>query len=439
MNTQHHRGDDSDVGQHSHDQTSGSDPEELPLAGGWRRSAATRHKLSGEPNCDFDIRYANNLTKTEFQETYQGKEPLLLKFSGGAEEWTDTETWTRAGLVGKYGDHMAVYGYSDTINSHGGEAEEMIAIKDYVHVHMDKVNASSLGTTYLADDKLLKYGELQDKIYPPEYLQYFRRPAGLLFLGRSGLGLGWHAHGDAWNGVVFGEKHWYVYNRSAFPPGMHFYESADWVEYVHKLLPPNKRPLECTQEAGDIVYIPQDFHHSVVNVGETIAVAFRDNHLTPVPCEIQFMEAIRKLESEEDIRRGTDALRVNNLHYYGNPFPDFAVGMLYLRDGNYQAALENFRAALAVDRFNIRVHLGISDALCMQGRIAEAETCLVEAMDIHRSSVHLYEQFGKLKQFQGDLVTARKAYEAALRLRPDNKDLQRKVLALQKDLFENLE
>eukprot|EP00058_Branchiostoma_floridae_P001238 XP_002586726.1 hypothetical protein BRAFLDRAFT_121708 [Branchiostoma floridae] len=348
MNTQHHRGDDSDVGQHSHDQTSGSDPEELPLAGGWRRSAATRHKLSGEPNCDFDIRYANNLTKTEFQETYQGKEPLLLKFSGGAEEWTDTETWTRAGLVGKYGDHMAVYGYSDTINSHGGEAEEMIAIKDYVHVHMDKVNASSLGTTYLADDKLLKYGELQDKIYPPEYLH-------------------------------------------------------------------------------------------VVNVGETIAVAFRDNHLTPVPCEIQFMEAIRKLESEEDIRRGTDALRVNNLHYYGNPFPDFAVGMLYLRDGNYQAALENFRAALAVDRFNIRVHLGISDALCMQGRIAEAETCLVEAMDIHRSSVHLYEQFGKLKQFQGDLVTARKAYEAALRLRPDNKDLQRKVLALQKDLFENLE
>ncbi|XP_066271177.1 uncharacterized protein [Branchiostoma lanceolatum] len=436
---QDNHGDDGDVDQHNHVQISRSVLAAVPLAGGWRRSVETHHKLSEESNCDFDVRYANNLTKAEFEEKYQNREPLLLKFSGGAEDWTDTETWTRAGLVGKYGDHMAQYGYEDTINSNGGMGEEMIALKDYVHAHMDMVNASSVDMAYVVDSKLPSYAELQDKIYPPEYLQYFQKPAGLLFLGRSGLGLGWHEHGDAWNGVVFGEKHWYVYNRSVVPPGLHWYQPADWAKYVYKLLPYHKRPLECVQEAGDIVYIPQGFYHSAINMGETIAVSFREDQITPLPGRTQFMEAVEELASEEAIRQGAHALRVNNVHSHGNAIPDYAVGMFHMREGNFEAAAENFRAAIAVDPFQHLGYLGAADALSQLGRIAEAQKYIFEALERHRSSAQLYAEFGNFKQRQGDLVTALRAFDAGLKLRPDRKDLYWKALALQMDLIENLE
>ncbi|XP_019624169.1 PREDICTED: uncharacterized protein LOC109469860 [Branchiostoma belcheri] len=434
VTAQQNHGDDGDVSQHNHDQT--SDVVELPVTGGWRSSDATQLKAMEKSKCHFDVRYAANLTKAEFAETYQNKEPLLLKFSGGAQDWTDTTTWTRSGLMGKYGDHMAEYGYEESINYNGGRGMETIALKDYVQVHIDVTNASGSDTPYMVDSGLLKYRELQDKIYVPEYLQYFQRPAGLLIIGRSGLGLGWHEHGDGWNGVVFGEKHWYVYNRSVVPPGLHRYEPADWEKYVYKKLPSHRRPLECTQEAGDIVYIPQGFYHSVVNVGETIAVSFRENQVTPLPGQVQFVEAITKFESEEAIRKGADALRVNNVHYHGNPLPDYAVGMFHMRSGDYEAALKNFQAALAVDHFNLLGYLGVTDALSKLGRTTDVEMYFAEAMNTHKSSVQLYEEYGKFRQALGDLGTAIHAYETVLERRPGREDLYRKVLALQKDLVE---
>jgi hypothetical protein len=101
----------------------------------------------------------------------------------------------------------------------------------------------------------------------------------LLALGGSGSGIPFHEHRDAFNEVLVGAKRW-----SLYPPGA-FKRIADafgfdprrphleWLRTVLPTLPPAARPLECVQRAGEVLFIPRNWFHATLNMGETVAVA----------------------------------------------------------------------------------------------------------------------------------------------------------------------
>jgi hypothetical protein len=111
----------------------------------------------------------------------------------------------------------------------------------------------------------------------------------------SGSGAPIHFHGDAWNAIAYGRKRWFL-----FRPDIAMYTTmpiADWLvreypatptpatlhphphlhahththhpQYRHRHL----RPQEVVQEAGDVLFVPRDWAHGVVNLGNTIGVA----------------------------------------------------------------------------------------------------------------------------------------------------------------------
>ena len=41
----------------------------------------------------------------------------------------------------------------------------------------------------------------------------------IFFLGASASGVSFHKHVDAWNGVIFGYKRWFLYPKEKTPPG----------------------------------------------------------------------------------------------------------------------------------------------------------------------------------------------------------------------------
>lgn len=43
--------------------------------------------------------------------------------------------------------------------------------------------------------------------------------SSIFFLGGSASGVGFHKHADAWNGVIFGRKRWFLYPPQKTPPG----------------------------------------------------------------------------------------------------------------------------------------------------------------------------------------------------------------------------
>ncbi|KAL7747316.1 hypothetical protein RI367_007370 [Sorochytrium milnesiophthora] len=110
------------------------------------------------------------------------------------------------------------------------------------------------------------------------------------FLGTSNSGAPFHIHSDAINLSVRGAKRWFI-----LPPLQALYSRKHIRRWVDEDLPllekqsasqptvqqpagpfsldQNVAPLQCTQLPGDIVYIPFDWSHAVLNDGLTLGVA----------------------------------------------------------------------------------------------------------------------------------------------------------------------
>jgi Cupin-like domain/Ankyrin repeat len=86
------------------------------------------------------------------------------------------------------------------------------------------------------------------------------------YLGRPGSGAPLHIHADAANALVSGMKKWYIYT-----PATTLYSrkpAKQWLEEDYAELAADAKPLECTQQPGDIVYVPLDWGHAVINLKE---------------------------------------------------------------------------------------------------------------------------------------------------------------------------
>jgi len=111
-------------------------------------------------------------------------------------------------------------------------------------------------------------------------------------LGPENTGAPFHFHCPAANFLVYGTKKWWIY-----PPSKSFYSKVHptiWLQQARKLInqdkgqsqqPSTKRskynfreglndlPFECTQNEGDIFFIPSFWGHSIINLSECIGVA----------------------------------------------------------------------------------------------------------------------------------------------------------------------
>ena len=93
----------------------------------------------------------------------------------------------------------------------------------------------------------------------PAYSQFYQ--------GEIGTGAPMHLHMDAWNIQVYGKKRWFL-----APPFQGYYSARPIQQWIAEDLP-NSTVMECTQQAGDIIYVPKYWSHAVVNVQESIGVA----------------------------------------------------------------------------------------------------------------------------------------------------------------------
>jgi len=171
----------------------------------------------------------------------------------------------------------------------------------------------------------------------------------MLSLGGSRTGLPFHIHGETWLALIHGRKRWFVYPPGASPPAhvdqaFHPLKTVhDWFVHVYPTLRglpqplaslagapessdpprasaaatgalpdvvsphggkgpselpahqppghPGYRPLECTQTAGDILYLPAAWSHLTVNVGEAIGIGGQ----TALPADKRLAGAIEVL------------------------------------------------------------------------------------------------------------------------------------------------
>jgi hypothetical protein len=112
-------------------------------------------------------------------------------------------------------------------------------------------------------------------------------PKPQFYLGGPGSGAPWHLHKDAANALLYGRKRWFL-----LPPRAALYSAlpfADWLSAAAEAaldagtgsgngtaaaarpLPPGM--LQCTQRAGDVLYVPPGWGHAVLNMNTSVGVA----------------------------------------------------------------------------------------------------------------------------------------------------------------------
>ena len=97
-------------------------------------------------------------------------------------------------------------------------------------------------------------------------------------------------------------------------------------------------------------------------------------------------------------------------------------GFAAIEAGDAQRAADAFRAALAADPKNARLHLGAGVAAYLGRRDADARAALERALTIDSSLAPARELLGQVLRRQGDLAGAIRVYDALIAHRPDRAD-----------------
>lgn len=171
-------------------------------------------------------------------------------------------------------------------------------------------------------------------------------------------GLRFHAHTRSASELLQGRKHWVI-----FPPGQvpsagfnPFENLADWRDRVYPTLSASDAaPIEVIQEAGQVVYIPEGWHHATQTLSETsLSVRYQPR----------------------DVESGS--------YYY------------YLVKGDQKSHLKEFATAVKLYRLGLAVqkdavlYTRLGGALEQLGLLAEAEEAYKEGLYRNPRDPHIY-------------------------------------------------
>ena len=261
--------------------------------------------------CDFDIIEVDNdalalnltLSMKEFQDKYENKAPVLLR--GAALRMRAMSAWTRERLVSVFSDvdfpghgrglELVLTGPKEWGNIE--ESAEFLNYQAFTPYFFRPLNerggieingTCSCSETQTSNSEFCPLDDVKMPIWFKSWGVGHTSLVGagtFLSIGPDESGAFFHSHEEAICILVKGRKRWFIDanipadDRSAetalttngLGGAVRDYSSDSrraWLSDILPTLPPEKRPLECWQEAGDIMYIPAWTDHAVWNDGD---------------------------------------------------------------------------------------------------------------------------------------------------------------------------
>jgi hypothetical protein len=98
-----------------------------------------------------------------------------------------------------------------------------------------------------------------------------------VLVSTAGSGSAWHVdpwNTSAWNALLHGRKRWALYppGVGGLPDGVANASPSSFFREVLPTLPPAERPLQCVLEAGEVMFLPSGWWHTVLNLSPTVAI-----------------------------------------------------------------------------------------------------------------------------------------------------------------------
>ena len=221
--------------------------------GGWKRDYLSDYRTQKQ---EIDVVDYQDLPWQKFQERYAScAKPVLIR--GVPNVDVLQKKWKREQFERRFATLPVEVGdipYARSLGREGGLksfAEYRTSRTEYAFVQLHPK----------------QHGGLLNDIPKLGYISNLVEVHTQFYQGRAGTGAPMHLHIDAWNCLVYGEKRWFL-----MPPFQGAYSAMPIRQWVDELYP-SMQVLECTQRAGDILYVPKYWSHAVLNTRESIGIA----------------------------------------------------------------------------------------------------------------------------------------------------------------------
>ncbi|WAR25999.1 JMJD8-like protein [Mya arenaria] len=353
--------------------------------GGWREPDEATLQLYDTGICNIDRVNAVDLTLDIFESTYRHRKPVIVTFPNGAEDWINPGKWTVESLKTEYGDRWVLSGNAREIVRRGGSGYVETTFEEYLN---DLLNESDqIGEPfYVFDRDFYNNSYLPDSLKPPPY---FKIQDGvddsIFFLGSSGSGVSFHKHADAWNGVIFGRKKWFLYT-------------------------------------------PESVYHGTVNLGDTIAIGIQKKEaVTEVEkifyTERKLVESMRGLKEDEKKKAQENQLKLlkSLLHFIPeNAEVHMRIGELYSELNDFVQAENHLNKARQLDKFFLIATLNLASVKQKMVDPHAAESLYRECMHATSKLWDVYAQYGDFLLAQGRPKEAAEIYRKGIELEPNS-------------------
>ncbi|XP_041347741.1 uncharacterized protein LOC121367556 isoform X2 [Gigantopelta aegis] len=406
-----------------------SQPRPAPLKGGWRTAEEDILHKYDSSLCLVDRVFADRITVDQFEREYQNKKPVIIKFRNGARGWTQPELWSVDGLRHSHGPQGLMVGVSREIVQNGGNGYVETTVTDFIDSIQAAKSDKQNEPFYVFDRAFIQDSHLLNTLNPPEYLSIRpQRDDSFFFLGSSGSGVSFHNHAEAWNGVVYGSKRWFLYSKETAPPGGVYpgYSQLDWFSKVYPVLSETQKPVECVQQAGEIIYLPEGMYHGTINIGDTVAVGIQKKEATLPEMKLQYEETqLSKEESSEVPSRTSRRFEcIKTLHSLlpDNTEWEMRLGEILFTEMNQPGeGIHHTEQVLQKDPFFLLALINLANFQAEIGQYEEAEILFVRALEQNPTAWDVYAQYGTFLFKQRRFSEAVSLFEKGFELKPNEK------------------
>jgi hypothetical protein len=178
----------------------------------------------------------------------------------------------------------------------------------------DGVDTAMTGVDESGHNTTLRDGILAAHEWRPGFLQsphdahFLLKPIShQFFVGSIGTGAPIHWHGPAWNVCAYGQRRWFL-----FPPSSATYTNipiAEWLKKDYPRLKRGKKPLECMQHGGDIIFVPGWWGHGTYTVQDSVGIAVEMSEGMQFIARFPERHAALFAEKEEPTKKAQDSVQ----------------------------------------------------------------------------------------------------------------------------------
>jgi ankyrin repeat protein len=256
--------------------------------GGW--DSARLAGFEDDYACDFDQYNADEITGEDIFFKYIARNaPILIR--GLLDHWPANELYRKENFTAVYGNLSVEVSDIPYANKFGGAGKVTMTMGEYI-INTDKHHvvggehpwyvfrghpipqASEGATSTVPYEKCPTPQVIYDaakRFYPKPVASIESKDSREMFvnaqfaLGGGGTGAPVHFHNTAWSALVYGAKKWVVY-----PPGHAVMSNMQIKEYfetdLQQIADQGAQSKSCVQLAGDVMIIPENYGHGVLNI-----------------------------------------------------------------------------------------------------------------------------------------------------------------------------